>query len=56
MILLILGLNELSQEVLAVRLLQDGVVVQEYWHEVVVIFHPVKGKGLNQCWFLHLLL
>lgn len=44
-ILLVLGLDELSQEVLAIRLLQDGVMVQEYWHEVVVIFHPVKGKA-----------
>lgn len=45
MILLVLGLDKLSQEVFAVCLLQDGVMVQEYWHEVVVIFHPVKGKA-----------
>lgn len=47
MILFILGLYEFSQEVFAISLLQDGVMVQEYWHEVVVIFHPVYQKGLN---------
>lgn len=41
MVLFILSLYEFSQEVLAVGLLQDGVVVQEDRHEVVVIFHPV---------------
>lgn len=44
MVLLVLGLYQLSQEVLAIRVLQNGVVAHKYRHEVIVVLHPANRK------------